>query len=642
MTTIDRQLELTQIRFQTLYNLTKMIDRPEQEILDFALEAGVTVTDSDIGYIYFANHDETKLYLHAWSKNVMPQCSVESFPDAYLVSETGLWGEAVRQRKPIITNDYHDSPYKKGYPDGHVPVRNHMNLPVFDNNKIVIIAGVGNKNGNYTDEDVQQLSLIMDGMWNIVKRKRVEDELRNTNENLEKLIEERTQQLQTANEELHYIIEKQGHTEAVLAKSEAVFRGVFDNAAAGIMLFTADGNIRMANRISAQLLGFTQKELTQKNITDLLHPDSLDDALNSIEHHLKNNDTTWHHERKLITKDRKPLWANLNITVLRSSDGSIESLIVVATDITARVLAEHELLKNTQALNRSREQLQVIIDSVPALISYIDRNLCYQFVNKQYQVMYDIHPNDLIGRHVKTIIGEKTFDRVKNRYEKVLEGIPQRYEMPYSNLGKDYILDVSYIPHQFEGSIDGIFILVMDVTERKKLEQHLELLSITDPLTGAKNRRFFMDNAQKEIGRSFRYKSPLSLIMLDIDHFKRINDTCGHDAGDEVLKMLVKTAESVLRKSDLFSRMGGEEFAAILLETNLQKAQTIAERLRQTIQELNIQTSEGKVNITVSIGLTELNTNEKESLDIVMKRADRALYNAKKAGRNQTAVMALT
>ncbi|MCG8688402.1 MAG: diguanylate cyclase, partial [Desulfobacterales bacterium] len=578
MTNLDRQLELAKIRFKTLYELTRMIDCSEKGILDFAMEAGVKVTDSEIGYIYFVSENESELYLHAWSKNVMPQCCIETYPDEYKVSETGLWGEAVRQRKPIITNEYETSPLRRGYPKGHVPVRNHMNLPVFDNDRIVIIAGVGNKKGDYTEEDVQQLSLIMDGTWNIVKRKRLEDELRQTNDNLEKIIDERTSELQKANEELHYIIDKQAQTEVALAKREAIFRGVFDNASAAIVLLSSNGNITNANKICATLLGYTQQELYTKNITDLIHPDDLPEALSKLEGHIKAGDITWQNERKLITKEGKPLWGALYATVLKDKNDDIESLIIVATDITARVTAEHALLKSNLALEKSREQLQIIIDSVPAVISYIDRNLCYQFVNKQYEIMFEQDTSQLIGQHVSSLIGEDLFNRVKHKYNDALAGVSQRFEMDFSNLGKNYILDVSYIPHEFEGVVEGIFILVVDITERKKLENHLAHLSITDPLTGAKNRRFFTETTQKEIERSKRYNASLSLLLLDIDFFKKINDTYGHAAGDQVLKEFVATIEPALRNSDIFCRIGGEEFSILLVETDLKLAKNIAER----------------------------------------------------------------
>lgn len=508
MKRINEQSLIDHTRFKTLYDLSRMLDQSEQEILDFALEAGVTVTGSKIGYIYFANSDETKLYLHAWSKNVMPQCSVESYPDAYLVSETGLWGEAVRQRKAVITDNYDLSPYKKGYPQGHVPVQNHMNLPVFDNGKIVIIAGVGNKAGTYSEEDVQQLSLIMDGTWNIVKRKRVEEELKKTNENLEKIIDERTVELQSANEELHSIIDKQSKTEATLAKSEAVFKGVFDNAFAGIMLLSPDGKVTLANKICAQLLGYTREEMSIKNMADFIHPDDLTDALKNMEAHLKNNESSWHNERKLITKEQKPIWGNLNITVLKDRNDKIESLLMVVTDIT----------------------------------------------------------------------------------------------------------------------------------EQKKLETHLQLLSITDPLTNAKNRRFFMENAQKEMIRSQRYATPLSMMMMDIDHFKNINDTHGHGVGDTVLIELVKSSESVLRNTDIFCRIGGEEFVGILIETDLKKAELIAERLRKELEDLCIKTDKGEVRFTVSLGLTQMQSHE-DSLEKILKRADKALYAAKRKGRNKVVIL---
>lgn len=174
----QKALDLDEVRFEALYNLSQMINEPEQVILDYALEAGVRVTDSKIGYIYFVNKEETELTLHAWSKEVMSQCSVQSYPDIFKVSETGLWGEAVRQRRPIITNDYETSPWRRGCPEGHVPVKRHMNLPVTNDGEIVLLAGVGNKEAEYTQQDVRQLFLIMDGVWRILQRKRDEAALK--------------------------------------------------------------------------------------------------------------------------------------------------------------------------------------------------------------------------------------------------------------------------------------------------------------------------------------------------------------------------------------------------------------------------------------------------------------------------------
>jgi diguanylate cyclase (GGDEF)-like protein len=205
--------------------------------------------------------------------------------------------------------------------------------------------------------------------------------------------------------------------------------------------------------------------------------------------------------------------------------------------------------------------------------------------------------------------------------------------MDFSNLEKEYILDVSYIPHEFEGEVEGIFILVVDITERKKLENHLAQLSITDPLTGAHNRRYFMETALKEITRSKRYKTALSMVLLDIDHFKKINDTYGHSTGDEVLKALVSATESALRDSDVFCRIGGEEFAAILVETDIELAQSTAERIRLMLEALEVAVEGDTIKMTVSMGLSQLRTDD--DLDKLMKRTDDALYQAKESGRNR-------
>lgn len=174
----QRALALDEIRFESLYTLSQMLKEPEQAILDYALEAGVRVTGSKIGYIYFVNEQESELTLHSWSRGVMSQCSVQNYPADYKLSDTGLWGEAVRQRRPIITNDYEASPFRRGCPEGHVAVIRHMNLPVEDNGKIVLLAGVGNKDEEYTEEDVRQLFLIMNGVWRIIQRKRDDEALK--------------------------------------------------------------------------------------------------------------------------------------------------------------------------------------------------------------------------------------------------------------------------------------------------------------------------------------------------------------------------------------------------------------------------------------------------------------------------------
>lgn len=171
-------------------------------------------------------------------------------------------------------------------------------------------------------------------------------------------------------------------------------------------------------------------------------------------------------------------------------------------------------------------------------------------------------------------------------------------------------------------------------TRLRKSEKRLKQLAATDPLTGANNRRSFLDKGEKELRRSHRYNRPFSVLMMDIDHFKRINDTEGHAIGDEVLKQLVSKCLETLREQDIFGRLGGEEFAVVLPEVNLAAAMEAAERLRQALEDMEVETSKGTLKFTVSIGISEYRS-QKEPLKAALDRADKALYAAKKAGRNR-------
>jgi len=165
----------------------------------------------------------------------------------------------------------------------------------------------------------------------------------------------------------------------------------------------------------------------------------------------------------------------------------------------------------------------------------------------------------------------------------------------------------------------------------------LKELASTDELTKIYNRRMFFEVAIKYHKTAIRNKSPLTFLMLDIDHFKRINDTYGHHIGDEVLKLYSSSIASLLREGDLFGRLGGEEFGVILQESDLEGSQAIAEKIRETVEDLVYEDEECRVTMTTSIGISQLLEDDKSVSDI-QKRADEALYEAKNGGRNRWVV----
>jgi len=179
-----------------------------------------------------------------------------------------------------------------------------------------------------------------------------------------------------------------------------------------------------------------------------------------------------------------------------------------------------------------------------------------------------------------------------------------------------------------------------DITDRKLAEEEIltakkqaEQLARTDTLTGVDNRRSFIETAEEEFIRSRRFNHPMSVLMIDIDQFKHINDTHSHAAGDEILKSFAMTICCALRKVDHFGRIGGDEFSAILIETSIGQAMDTAERIRRIVESGEVQFGEKSIQITASLGVAEIESGD-DGFANTLARADMAMYQAKKAGRN--------
>jgi two-component system, cell cycle response regulator len=178
--------------------------------------------------------------------------------------------------------------------------------------------------------------------------------------------------------------------------------------------------------------------------------------------------------------------------------------------------------------------------------------------------------------------------------------------------------------------------MIRDITDRKQAEAELRLLATTDPLTGLANRRHLIDRAERELLRLQRFGNPFTLMTLDVDHFKRINDAYGHAAGDRALCSLAATCIGLVREMDMVGRMGGEEFTIVLPETCGDEAMAVAERIRLGIADLRFDADppDSEFGFTVSLGVAECRWDDVR-IEQPLARADQALYEAKAAGRNR-------
>ena len=297
-------------------------------------------------------------------------------------------------------------------------------------------------------------------------------------------------------------------------------------------------------------------------------------------------------------------------------------------DITDRKLAELALL-------RSEERMRSILDAAPypILILELAEDYPVLYTNQSAYSLFGL--NAAIGS--EELKSQEFWSNTDDRGAFIQTVLNEEHvfetEMVMRSQG-NRVFWASLTGSRLEfGGIESIFISVMDITNRKRIQQELERLATTDSLTGLYNRRCFFENANKEVRRAIRYKQPTALLMLDLDHFKSINDEYGHQFGDTVLRRFAEILKYNLREEDLMGRVGGEEFCAVLVSSEQQGAYLVAERIRKRWMEENFVVHDKQLSFTVSIGVSIM-MNEQESVEDLMERADVGLYTAKGAGRN--------
>ena len=311
-------------------------------------------------------------------------------------------------------------------------------------------------------------------------------------------------------------------------------------------------------------------------------------------------------------------------------------LLLAVLGCVARIQSGLSRLSLTESESRMRAMSQASHDAL-AMVDADDR---VTFWNPAAETMFGYSEAEMLGRRMHEVIvrpdeaeaaraglthfgGSGTGPVVGRVME--MEGVRRT--------GEVFPVERSVAAFQLRGKWFAVGSM-RDISERKLAERRLNELATLDELTGLSNRRHFMEQAEAQLRQAIRYRQDYCFMMIDIDHFKTINDTFGHDMGDEVLRGVGRTLRQVMRGTDIFGRIGGEEFAVAMPETDLDAAQGVAERLREKFAEERVGAWGRPVRYTVSIGIAHLDSPE-TVLSGLMKRADMALYAAKSGGRNR-------
>jgi len=392
----------------------------------------------------------------------------------------------------------------------------------------------------------------------------------------------------------------------------------------------ASANITLINKAGKEILGRSGEDLLGRNWIDLAVPVEERPTVRNyfravFEGSVRVEDERVNHLRTRDGELRLVSWRN---RLIRNEEGVPVGVLCAGTDITARVKAER-LLRDREmtyrALFENNHAVMLLAD--PRDGSIRDANpAAAAFYGLPVETLRTMNMSDI------NVLSET------ETYQEMIDARAQRrsYFLLRHRLasGEERDVEVYSGPVMVQGR-QLLYSLVHDVTRRIRLEREMERLATTDALTGADNRHQFFRRAEAELRRAARYGHPLSVIMLDIDLFKEINDTYGHHSGDLVLKALVERIGIELRETDVFGRLGGEEFAVVLPETGAEGGWLVAERLRRIVEDLRVRDEgENVIRFTLSLGVAGLG-DPTEGMEAILRRADKALYRAKGLGRNR-------
>lgn len=400
----------------------------------------------------------------------------------------------------------------------------------------------------------------------------------------------------------------------------------------------ATGEIRYSAGWKA-LLGYGESDISNR-IEDAyrrLHPDDVDYVRAAMQAHFDGRTDSYEVEHRILCKDGRYKWiCSRGKVVSRDEAGRALRMMGTTTDISAmRAMAER--------LQRTADLLVNLTDAVPGMVFqcgqrreggsrflYVSAGIWDMFELTPHDVRDSaaaieqrVHPDDLASYNasLQSAAAAQTSWHLEFRVRLPRQGLRWRQGEASPRLEPDG----SVVWHGF----------VTDITDRKRADFELHELAATDALTTLPNRRHFMSRIAAELARIKRQGSDCAaVLMCDLDHFKHINDTWGHAIGDGVLQHFANTLRAQLRAVDLAGRIGGEEFAVVLPDTDLERAHAFATRVQQRIADAPFSAGGRRIPLTVSIGISTMHTLDADA-ELALIRSDRALYNAKQLGRNR-------
>ena len=580
---------------QVLLELPKYAEtHSENELLQYALDKIEKILISPISFIHSVSHDQEAIQLLAWSNNTLKTyCHIDSYEDHYPISKAGVWAEAARKKHAIVINDYTNYKDKKGMPEGHAILNRMISLPIVEHDKVVMIAGVGNKDREYTREYVNNFHLIMNEVWRTIKLNRTNQKIIKQKNEFERLLNDLGDD---------YMVFSYSGEEGILSYVSAGFTTLFEQPVESIL-----------NR--SWLLDI-----------DWL-PDSIDIANKSIQSLLSGEQTTDAFKLQFYTPNYQKLKTILVQQQAVYEDDKLVSIDGLITDITDKNESEQRL-----------KQAATVFESANEGILICDKNNTIVRANQRVEEITGYSEMELLGKNPKIFSsGDQNNKFYKDMWNQLfLDGTwegelwnrRQNGEVYPQRLKISTVFDDNKEPAYFIG-------LLSDITFEKEHQNAIEKMAHFDALTNLPNRFLLSDRISQAIHSIQRTDDMIAIMFVDLDGFKLVNDTYGHQAGDKVLKVITDLMSERIRSVDFIARYGGEEFLMILQGASSKDAAEVSERIRYQIEDTIFNHGEQQIGMTVSIGVCGFPETQVTNEVLLIDKADQALYHAKQTGRNR-------
>ena len=335
-----------------------------------------------------------------------------------------------------------------------------------------------------------------------------------------------------------------------------------------------------------------------------------------------------HFELSRLGADGTERHISISADPVFDASGTFQGYRGVGTDISARKRAE-------QALRESAEKLRLFADNVPVMTVSWDENLRCRFANKVFTGFFGLVLEDIIGKHVREVLGEDVYREIEGHFAQVLQGHPVTYQRTRAlQNGEIRYLEIKLLPHiGDQGKVLGCFAVTTDITEHKLAEERIQRVAHHDSLTGLPNRLLFNDRLSQAISLAKRDSRQFALLYLDLDRFKLVNDTLGHAAGDDLLQAVAARIRHQVRESDTVARVGGDEFTVILPDiARREEVETVARKIIAAVAApFQLGSQKQSVDVGTRIGIALYPADGRDA-DALIKAADAAMYCAKQAG----------